>query len=269
MKENHLPLELFKSSGIVMGHTFRSAESPEMNNTALHVARSKNDALANREAIAAKTLPLDRWVLADQKHTATIRRVDKSDASKGAFESGSAIEACDGLYTTTPDLLLGVFTADCIGMLLYDEKLPLAAAVHSGWKGTVQGILHALLSELSAQNLLFPERLHIRFSPSLSKESFEVGPEVVELFLAMAERFHLSIDDLIRPGKGDRFYIDHQQVQARVLASFGVPAENLIFSTLDTKTNPDCFSYRRDGQACGEHLSLIYIEQTDSNNRQN
>ena len=42
----------------------------------------------------------------------------------------------DAVYTTEPNILIGVFTADCLGILVVDETTPCICAIHSGWKGT-------------------------------------------------------------------------------------------------------------------------------------
>ena len=266
MNRNSLIQNAFSCGKIRGGFTRRDIDAPEYGNTALHICISPEDVMINRNAIAQETLPLESWVLAGQKHTNHIVRVTKADRSKGAFDAQTAFQNTDGLYTTDPDVLIGVFTADCIGMLLYDPTIPLVAAVHSGWKGTVQAILSVLLKELQSQNLLHPESLQIRFSPSLMKDSFEVGPEVVSALQEMAKKENSSIDDAFFEGEGDRSFVDHQLIQKKILEAYGIPEENMHFSDQDTKTSPDCFSYRRDGRLCGEHFSWICIDpdqQTD------
>lgn len=67
-------------------------------------------------------MPLENWVLPWQKHTDRIVRVTHEDILKGAFDKNTSIMDTDGLYTTEKDLLIGVFTADCLGILLADQK---------------------------------------------------------------------------------------------------------------------------------------------------
>lgn len=54
----------------------------------------------------------------------------------------------DAVYTTEPNILIGVFTADCLGILVVDETTPCICAIHSGWKGTTLEITKKCLSEL-------------------------------------------------------------------------------------------------------------------------
>lgn len=262
MNRNHLNLEPFSCSAIHGGYTLQTPEVPERGSLALHICDNPEDVLNARALLAQDTLPLDHWVLAWQKHTGRVVRVSAQDRGRGALEAESSILETDGLYTTDPDVLIGVFTADCLGILLYDPAVPFVAAVHSGWRGTAQAILIHLLEALKKDGLLHPATLQVRFSPSLMKDSFEVQEDVVEAFEKMAKEYDLDLSDVIFPQKNGRFLIDHQALQIHMLQKYGIPAENIHLSSTDTKTSPECFSYRRDGRNCGEHFSWIYIDSS-------
>lgn len=241
--------------------SLKTPSAPEQGNLALHVCQNPEDVMKNRYALEKKALPLDHWCLAHQRHTGNVARVSLSDAKKGAYDANSAIDQTDGLYTTDPNLLIGVFTADCLGILFYDEKHSVICAVHSGWKGTVQAIVANFLRALERDGLLHPKSLHVYFSPSLMPCSLEVGPEVVMQMEEMAKREDISLEGCIIPGQGDRSFLDHQKINAQFFKKFGIPDQNIQFSSLDTKTNPQCYSYRRDGKDCGEHFSCIWMDE--------
>lgn len=243
------------------GITLRNPQAPEAGNLALHVCQNPEDVMKNRETLAKSTLPLENWVLPWQKHTCTIARVGKDDHGKGAKDAQSSILETDGIYTTEPNTLIGVFTADCLGILLADPTLPLVAAVHSGWKGTVQNILYKLLCELAQQKLLRPESLQVWISPSISADSFEIGPEVKEQLLLAGQDLGLDYTAYIQDTSTDRSYADHPAMNLDVLRKFGIPMKNVHLCAMNTRTNPDCFSYRRDGRQTGEHFTYGWIEQ--------
>ena len=240
--------------------SLRTLNAPEQGNLALHVCQNPQDVLKSRLIWQNQTLPLENWVLPWQKHTATVQRVYESDQGKGAYEADTSILETDGLYTTDPNTLIGVFTADCLGILMADPSVPVIAAVHSGWKGTAQAITIQMLEALKKDGLLHPKTLHIYFSPSLMTSSLEVGPEVIEQIQNMANFYNLDIRDFIIPGQGDRSYLDNQAINMQMASSYGIPLENLHASNLDTKTNSYGFSYRRDGKKTGEHFSCLWIE---------
>ncbi|MBF0579204.1 laccase domain-containing protein [Erysipelotrichaceae bacterium RD49] len=260
MTVNHLNRLVFSDQIIHGCFTLRTPGALESGNLALHVCLDPMDVMENRKLLQKDTLSLDVWCLPWQKHTNRVVRVSKKEAGRGAYEAESSILETDGLYTTDPGLLIGVFTADCLGILFSDPTIPLIGAVHSGWKGTAQAITLKLIEALKADGLYHPQTLKVYFSPSLMVHSLEVGPEVVDQVCQMADQNHLSLEGCILPGQGNRSYLDNQLVNVRMLESQGIRPENIHLSNLDTKTSPYGFSYRRDGSKTGEHFSCIWIE---------
>lgn len=264
MEQNHLNRTEIHTKKIIGGTTMRDICQPENNNMALHVCQNPEMIKINRKALSNETISLNRWVLPWQKHTANIVRVTGADAGKGAFDASDSILSTDGLYTTEPDLLIGVFTADCLGILIADDTTPCVAVVHSGWKGTVQHILYQMMQTLLENDLITPQSVQIFFSPSIQQKSFEIGPEVKEQLLAAGEQIGLDFHPYIisEENGSDRSYADHQGMNIAVLRSFGIPEENIHPSLLDTKTTDTCFSFRRDKDKTGEHFTYGYIHDS-------
>lgn len=236
--------------------TMRDPALPEANNMALHVCINPIDVLQNRKKLAEEIqLPLENWALPWQKHTANIARVTKEDQGKGAFDAASSLLNIDAVYTTEPNVLIGVFTADCVGLLLVDESTPCIAAIHSGWKGTVQAITDKTVTELINKGLLHPETTKAYFSPSLLYSTLEVGMEVVEQLKAN----QIDMTDCLRLMPNDKAFIDNQGMNIRMLQKHGIT--QIYPSQYDTKPNACCFSYRRDGKKTGEHFTFGFIKK--------
>lgn len=85
----------------------------------------------------------------------------------------------DAVITAKRGLCVAVKTADCIPVLLYDERQKLVAAVHAGWRGTVGRIVSRTIKEMNSRG----EDLYAVVGPGISLEAFEVGDEVYEQFL--------------------------------------------------------------------------------------
>ena len=88
----------------------------------------------------------------------------------------------DALITQVPGLWIGVYSADCVPILVADTRLKVVAAIHAGWRGTVGGITRATVERMTADFGCRPEDLQAVIGPSISPEAFEVGEEVVMLF---------------------------------------------------------------------------------------
>ncbi len=88
----------------------------------------------------------------------------------------------DALITDTPGLRIGVKTADCVPILLYDPQRGCAAAVHSGWKGTLGNISGKVGERLAREFSVEPANIRAVIGPCIHIEAFEVGDELYEAF---------------------------------------------------------------------------------------
>jgi len=94
-----------------------------------------------------------------------------------------AFEA-DAVVTQEKDLWIGVRTADCVPVLLYDPVSRTVAAVHAGWRGSVKHIVTHVIESMQERLHISPENLLAMIGPSICAESFEVGEEVAMAFRA-------------------------------------------------------------------------------------
>lgn len=247
------------NNDIIFGATtLKDIDKPEKNNTALHVCIDPSEVMKNRVELANELdLPLSNWALPWQKHTDNIYEVTSSDKSKGSLDKDTSIMNVDAVYTTVPNILIGVFTADCVGILLVDESTPCICAIHSGWKGTVQAITDKCVKELINRNKINPSTCKAYFSPSILFDSLEVGMEVVE----QIKELDFDTEPFIRYMPNEKAYIDNQGLNIQMLINNGFDINNIYPSSLDTKKEFDsCFSFRNDKQT-GEHFTFGFIKQ--------
>lgn len=92
------------------------------------------------------------------------------------------LEGIDALVTDIPGCCICISTADCIPILLYDKQHQAIAAVHAGWRGTVNFIVGHTLERMRAVYGTVGEEVVACIGPGISLESFEVGDEVYEGF---------------------------------------------------------------------------------------
>ena len=93
-----------------------------------------------------------------------------------------SLEGVDALITDVKGVCIGVSTADCIPILLYDEAHHAAAAIHAGWRGTVKRIAEETVRSMRDAFGTQPELLRAVIGPGISLASFEVGDEVYDQF---------------------------------------------------------------------------------------
>ena len=239
---------------------------PDQNNMALHVCNDPQGVLENRRQLEKETLPLDRWALAWQKHTDQFYHVTHKDIGKGAFDKHTSILNVDALYTTEPEILIGVFTADCLGILVYDPTTPCVCTIHSGWKGTVQKITDKTVSHLIQKQLLYPQTTQVYFGPSLQFDSLEIGQDVI----AQIQAIDMDTAPFLKRISDDKALFDNQGLNIQMLKDLKIPMENIHPSSYDTlKDTQDTFSYRMNNRLkefpkCGEHFIYGYIQKNAS-----
>ncbi len=163
---------------------------------------------------------------------------------------------CDGLLTCREGIGLTVLTADCVPLLMWDEKNNVAAAVHAGWRGTCAGVASRALDELRRQFGSRPDGIHVAMGPSIGPCCYEVGEEVVRSF---TEEIAGS-NDLFTKGFKGRKKLDLIEANRRQLVDSGVPLKQIHTSRLCTRCSNELFySYRKEGKGVGRLLGVVGV----------
>ena len=170
------------------------------------------------------------------------------------------LEGYDAFITDLRGVAIGVRTADCVPILLFDPVHRVIAAVHSGWKGTVLKISRSAVNLLGERFGTRPEDLQAVIGPAIGPKSFQVGEEVAEKFRDAG--FPMPrIWSFDGPGDGSPMsgghHIDLFQSNRWILEGCGIRPENIRVHAIDTYQDPSFFSARREGTQCGRNISAI------------
>jgi len=137
----------------------------------------------NREALCHLLgVENDRLLMPHQVHKTEIVVVDEALLRLPVEERAQRLEGVDALMTDVAGVCIGVSTADCIPVLLYDKKHRAVCAIHAGWRGTVQRIVEKSVQRMSAVYCSQPCDIIAQIGPGIHLESFEVGDEVYDAF---------------------------------------------------------------------------------------
>ncbi len=190
-----------------------------------------------REALALPAEPL--WL----KQVHGVRVVDVATTAAGA--------EADGAWTDRPGVVCAVLTADCLPIFVCDRKGTRVALLHAGWRGLAGGIIESGLRALNAP----PEELLVWLGPAIGPDSYEVGDDVRQAFIADDP----GVAEAFRPVVAGRWLADVYALARRQLRQRGVCA--VYGGTHCTLRERDRFySYRRDGKT-GRMASLIWLAQ--------
>ena len=163
-------------------------------------------------------------------------------AASLVISNAPLIEA-DGHWTTEANKSLAIKTADCLPILITSAQHGLVAALHAGWRGVEQRITSHFLS---SRALAADSSLRLYIGPHIQQKSFEVDLEVAERVLS-AHKLTLAQarTDSLCVSKNKKYYISLSELVVREAQTFGISRQQIWVSDIDTKTNPQFFSYRR------------------------
>ncbi len=222
----------------------------------LNLGRSTGDspeAVTENGRRVGAALGADRVRFPRQVHGTTVRVVVSSDA-------GPVGEA-DAVVTNEPGVALGVLGADCPGVVIADPVRRTLAVVHSGWRGTVAGVVPAAVGVLVERFGSRPADLVAGIGPGISARSYEVGPEVGE---AVRTRVPGG-DRCVVKGRGDRCHVDLALAIRTQLEALGVRSCAIEAMSLCTfEAEELLFSHRRDGAGAGRHGLVAMWERASS-----
>ncbi len=146
---------------------------------------------------------------------------------------------------------VGVRVADCVPVLLYGDGV--AAAVHSGWRGTRLSVAARGVRALQHAAGVDPAHMLAAIGPSIGRCCYEVSPELAAMFRALFGPE--AADD---PARNPKPHLDLRYCVERALLAAGVPAERIEqvegCTSCDTRA---FFSHRRDKGRTGRHLAFI------------
>ena len=195
-----------------------------------------------------------------QVHGCVIREVTRPDTTR------DELEGVDALVTDVPGVAISVRTADCIPVLLYDPVHKAVAAVHDGWRGTVQHLSCKVIDFMHERYGTEASDLKAVIGPGIGPESFQVGQEVADAFAAAG----FPMDEILadcgpkaptadNPMNGG-LHIDLWRANEWLLEEAGVISANIQVAGICTYKKYDRFySARREGTGCGRNINVIKL----------
>ena len=185
-----------------------------------------------------------------QTHSADVRIVRNfEDAQDGNHKF-------DALVSDLKNVLVGVKTADCVPVLLGDAKTKSFAAIHAGWRGTVNSIV-VKATEIMRENYGTDAKdLICAIGPAASCENYEIGQDVIDAF----EKNFSACGNLFRKTRDGHALVDLHLANKEQLLSVGASPENIFTAPLCTIERTDLFfSYRVEKKLYGKTGRLLSV----------
>ena len=210
----------------------------------------------NRQALCQLLDIDDRHLLMPhQVHLTEVATIDADFLCLTADERQQRLEGVDAVMTDMSGVCVGVSTADCIPILLYDAEKHAVCAIHAGWRGTVARIVEKAVKAMTATYGTNPSNLVAQIGPGISLDSFEVGDEVYDAF-AQAGFNMQSISE-----RREKWHVNLPLCNKQQLMAMGVKPEQICMSDICTyKSHDTFFSARRLGINSGRIFTAILMK---------
>jgi len=181
---------------------------------------------------------------------------DRVKIVKTHDEAANSNDKFDALISNLEKVLVGVKTADCVPLLLGDSKTKAFAAIHAGWRGTVQSIVCKSVEKMIETFGTDPGDLICAIGPAAGCKSYEIGQDVIDEFAA---NFSTGGKYLTKTREGHAL-VDLPLANKDQLISVGVPEKNISTAPYCTMARTDLFfSYRIENRLNGKTGRLMSV----------
>jgi len=174
-----------------------------------------------------------------------------AEGGAGAEQDGPV--RADAVVALEPGVAAAVRVADCVPVLLFAPDRGIAAAVHSGWRGTRAAIAARGVRALQHVSGADPAQVLAAVGPCIERCCYEVGPDLATLFRSLFGP--RAADD---PATTPKPHLDLRYCVESALLSAGVRQERIEHAGGCTSCDISaCFSHRRDRGKTGRHLAFV------------
>ena len=187
---------------------------------------------------------VNKAIFMHQVHKDNIVKIDENNINLfGGRER--LVENTDALITNLKNTPLIVQTADCVPIILYCDESKSIAAIHSGWRGTVQNIVSKTIDLMIKEYNANLSKMYAYIGPYIALKDYEVGDEVA---------VHFQNKTMMN----SKWHIDNGLEVKKQLLDCGVLENNIELSNLNTYDEV-FYSYRRDGVQVGRILTVAIL----------
>ena len=190
----------------------------------------KRNILKNLNFVTKKmNIKKNKLILMHQTHSNKIAVVKKENLNKKII--------ADAMITKIKGIFLGVLTADCVPIILYDANNKIIGCIHAGWKGAFSDIIKKTINKIKKINT--NNKIYACIGPCIGKKSYEVDLNFYKKFINKSyqnKKYFIKKDNRKKLFNLRRFVADK-------LIKHNVKLDHINRDTYVEKSN--FFSFRR------------------------
>ena len=163
----------------------------------------------------------------------------------------------DALITNVKNIAIGVLTADCVPILIYDKNLKIISIIHAGWKGAYIGIIEKVVKFLINHGSNSKDLIAI-IGPGISQKNYEIQKNFKDKFLKKDKKNKIFFKSI-----KNKTYFSLNNFVYNQLREKGIKNLDIIYKDTFNKRN-NFFSARRSAfnneSDYGRNISIIMIK---------
>ena len=192
---------------------------------------------------------------AHQIHGDKIIDINNEIVSMTDDEKRSKLDGCDAMITNIKGICITVTTADCVPVLIYEKNNHVAAAIHSGWRGTLKNIAEKTITKMKDKYDCSVHDMKAVIGPCISGKNYQIGNDIKDIFTSADKEY------------GKFFINDKNKGKSRMEIRRIVEFQLKSCGIKDIDVSKHCtfeeenlfFSARRQGNDSGRMLTGIII----------
>ncbi len=173
---------------------------------------------------------LNNLKLMYQTHSSKVIVINKKNKNLKSFNS-------DAIITSIKGYALGVVTADCVPIILYDTKNQTIGCVHAGWKGAFNGIIENTIRKFKKLNS--KNKILASIGPCIGQKSYEVDVNFYKKFLLKSKKNKVYF---LKKDNHKKLFNLRKYINDKLL-KLNVKVDHVNYDTFKEKNR--FFSYRR------------------------
>ncbi|MDR2918587.1 MAG: peptidoglycan editing factor PgeF [Tannerella sp.] len=199
----------------------------------------------------------DRLFFPRQTHSDYVLNLNDDFLKLSSIEQLQLLEGVDALVTNKRQVGIGIFTADCVPVFLYDTVRQAIGIVHAGWRGTSAQIVSKTILLMQKTFDTDPKDLIAALGPCISQKNYAVGDELYDVFYKAC----FPVNELfIRQPLTSKWHFDLRAANRWLLMEAGVPIQQIEMTDICTYDQSDrYFSARKLGIQSGRITSCLML----------
>jgi len=164
-------------------------------------------------------------------------------------DAGKYFEGFDAIVTREKDICLGLTTADCIPIAVFDPMTGSVGLIHAGWRGLAGGIIPKTIQKMEARWKVNTSDLIVFVGPHICPKHYEVREDVSSKFKEYGKAIKRT---------GGKIFLDLGEIAVKQITDTGAGENNIKVDGTCNFESMEYFSFRR-GNKKERNLYLLTL----------